>query len=168
MALRVMCFSKRKGFICNMTQVCWPSCPYLELYKSNKCHSICSNLFTHFEMFVDVQHRPHYISDLCECRRQVTTSYAGICQEQRNSGQWWGFAKRLAPGHIICYITVCAGAGQRNSRTVITKIYFLKVWQQCLEIWCTRKIVKSAFQRSEIYPFDPTAVDQSKIKDNTR
>ena len=66
------------------------------------------------------------------------------------------------------YNHVCIGVGQRNSRAVVTKSYFPSVWQQCVEKGCTKKIIKSAFQRSGIYPFDPTAVDESKIIDNTK
>ena len=63
---------------------------------------------------------------------------------------------------------ICVASGMTSARATITKACFPAVWRNCIEQAATPNIVKSAFRRSGIFPFDPTAVDSSQVHDNTR
>ena len=58
---------------------------------------------------------------------------------------------------------LCITAGRLDSRARITKHYFPQTWNTALKS-ATTAVIRSAFERAGIYPFDPTAVDDSKIK----
>ena len=52
--------------------------------------------------------------------------------------------------------------GLRAAYSVVTKSDFHIVWHSAVEQACTPKVIKSAFQRSGLYSFDPCAIDDSK------
>ena len=58
---------------------------------------------------------------------------------------------------------LCISAGKVDSRSRITKQYFPQTWHSALKA-ATKSVIESSFQRAGIYPFNPTAVDDSKIK----
>ena len=58
---------------------------------------------------------------------------------------------------------VCMNTGKVDSRSRVTKHYFPQTWQTSVK-GATKSVIQSSFQRTGIYPFDPTAVDDSKIK----
>jgi hypothetical protein len=53
-----------------------------------------------------------------------------------------------------------------GTKVTLNKLRFLTVWKTAIAQSATPTVVKGAFKRSGIYPFDPTAVDQSKIFKN--
>ena len=62
---------------------------------------------------------------------------------------------------------MCVASGMSSASATITKACFPTVWRNCIEQAATPNIVKSAFRRSGIFPFDPSAVDSSQVSDNT-
>ena len=61
---------------------------------------------------------------------------------------------------------LCISAGKHDARSRITKHYFPQTWSIAQRA-ATTPIIQSGFQRAGIYPFDPTAVDDTKIKKYT-
>ena len=61
------------------------------------------------------------------------------------------------------YNSLCIATGARSARSRVTKQYFPTVWNQACKA-ATKEIIKSAFRRAGICPFDPTAVDGSKLR----
>ena len=61
---------------------------------------------------------------------------------------------------------ICLSLGKRSSRYCVTKSCFPAAWKNAITQGATAKIIKSSFERCGIYPFDPTAVDDSQIQDN--
>ena len=62
---------------------------------------------------------------------------------------------------------ICISSGMKSARACITKSCFPIVWKNCVEQAATPNVVQSAFRRSGLCPFDPTAIDSSQVKDNT-
>ena len=58
---------------------------------------------------------------------------------------------------------LCIDAGKLDARSRITRHYFPQTWQSAQKA-ASPAVIASAFKRSGIFPFDPTAVDDSKIK----
>ena len=63
-----------------------------------------------------------------------------------------------------CYNEICISSGMRNSKVTITKSFFPIIWKNAIEQGATPSIIKSAFRRSGLHPFDPCAIDASHIK----
>ena len=61
------------------------------------------------------------------------------------------------------YNSICISTGARSARARITKQHFPTAWKLACAA-ATKPVVQSAFKRAGIYPFDPTAIDDSKIK----
>ena len=53
--------------------------------------------------------------------------------------------------------------GLRSSDANVTKSRFPKLWQKAIKQGASCKVIQSAFRRSGIFPFDPCAIDTSKI-----
>ena len=62
------------------------------------------------------------------------------------------------------YRSLCITAGRASTRCKITRSLFPTTWHNCLTQVVTPSVVKSAFRRTGIWPFDPTAIDLSKVK----
>ena len=58
---------------------------------------------------------------------------------------------------------LCVTAGKLDARSRITKHHFPQTWHSAVKAASTA-IISSAFERAGIYPFNPTAVDESKIQ----
>ena len=58
---------------------------------------------------------------------------------------------------------LCMNAGKVDPRSRITKHYFPQTWQNAVK-GATKSVIENSFKRTGIHPFDPTAVDDSKIK----
>ena len=61
------------------------------------------------------------------------------------------------------YNSLCVASGARSARTRITKQHFPTVWSHACKA-ATKEVVMSAFKRSGICPFDPTAIDDSQLR----
>ena len=62
------------------------------------------------------------------------------------------------------YNAICIAAGARSSRSRVTKELFPITWSNAVRQAATVSRVKNAFLRSGIFPFDPCAVDGTKVK----
>ena len=63
---------------------------------------------------------------------------------------------------------VCLAVGKRSARYTVMKNNFPIAWKNSLEQGATKKVIQSAFQRSGLHPFDPTAIDLLKVQNNYR
>ena len=59
---------------------------------------------------------------------------------------------------------IVVAAGARSTKSRITKSYFPTTWSNALKQAASVKLIQSAFRRTGLSPFDPTALDTSKIK----
>jgi hypothetical protein len=57
----------------------------------------------------------------------------------------------------------CCYAGISLNNAQFSKADFARVWETSIQQAATPKVVKSSFERTGFYPFDPTAIDTSKI-----
>jgi hypothetical protein len=62
--------------------------------------------------------------------------------------------------------SLCVTAGMCNTKATLNKLRFPVVWKNAISQAATKAVVSAAFRRSGLYPFDPTAVDQSKLSKN--
>ena len=53
--------------------------------------------------------------------------------------------------------------GLRATNSMVTKADFHVVWNAAVKQSCTPSVVQSAFRRSGLFPFDPCAIDDSKV-----
>ena len=62
------------------------------------------------------------------------------------------------------YNQICVASGMRNSKVNITKSFFPITWKNSIEQGATPSVIKSAFRRSGLFPFEPCAIDSSHVK----
>ena len=61
------------------------------------------------------------------------------------------------------YNSLCIATGARSARARITKQHFPTAWNLACKA-ATVEVIQSAFKRSGLYPFNPTAIDDSKLR----
>ena len=61
------------------------------------------------------------------------------------------------------YNEVSIQLGLKATNSVVTKADFHVVWNVAVKQSCTKSVLQSAFRRSSLFPFDPCAIDDSKV-----
>ena len=61
------------------------------------------------------------------------------------------------------YNQICVSSGMRNLKLTINKALFPITWKNSIQQGATPSVIKSAFRRSGLYPFDPCAIDSTHM-----